>query len=81
MSILSNLPSSLLYLDISHNAITEITQLPPNTLTSLICFCNRLIVLPQLPYNLTELCCQSNELEYLPELYEKLTFVNCSNNK
>lgn len=65
-------------LDVSHNAISEVTFLP-NTLKEFICTNNKINSLPS-HKNLKILDCTSNKINDLGT-YPKLKDLNCSNNK
>ena len=74
------LPLKLYYLDLDHNSLTKLPDLP-STLRTLSCSNNYLKYLPDLPPKLNSLSCYNNELHSLPNLSSTLSYLNCRMNK
>jgi len=70
-------------LSIYSKNLTEIPEefLPLDNIKELLCYNNKLSVLPELPDTLINLVCQHNNLRYLPELPPDLDMLFCYNNK
>jgi len=80
LTILPELPSSLVKLYCFQNKLTSLPELP-NSLVNLWCNSNKLTSLPELPKSLVELVCSYNKLTNLPQLPSSLVDLRCSNNK
>lgn len=73
------LTNSLTYLNLAHNFINYIPNLPPNLRTLILCE-NKLRQLPDLPRTLQVLKVCKNYLQSLPELPNRLQILTCKNN-
>jgi hypothetical protein len=80
LTILSELPNTLIKLYCWLNQLTKLPKLP-DTLIKLNCSYNLLTTLPKLPDTLIQLYCNNNQLTKLPELPDTLIKLNCSINK
>lgn len=80
LTILPELPNSIVILTCDNNHITNLPQLP-NNLLSLNCKQNQLNELPNIPSTLNTLVCEYNQLTSLPTLPNSLLFLLCSNNQ
>ena len=74
------LPSGLMILNITANALVELPVLPEN-LQYLVCSNNKLTRLPNLPEYLLSLFADANEISALPVLPKSLTHLNLAQNK
>ena len=72
--------TNLTYLDLSHNKITFLPELPAG-LTFLNVRYNQLTSLPELPAGLTTLCARHNKLTSVPELPAGLLRLNLGENQ
>ena len=79
LSVLPNLPNSLIRLCCHNNNLSSLPELP-NSLTYIDCANNNLSSLSKLPNSLKKLWCGNNNLSVLPELPNSLTELWCYNN-
>lgn len=80
LTILPELPDSLLHLSCAHNLLTKLPKLPM-ILEVLSCNHNLLTELPELNHDLEQLYCPHNQLKYLPKLNKHLYSINCCHNE
>lgn len=79
LTTLSNLPNSLIILDVRNNLLSSLPSLPSG-LVELLCNTNQLTSLPLLPSTLSLLNCSENSLIGLPPLPSALGNLYCAEN-